>query len=78
MFEITYDYTSIYSPRGGDKVYTTFKNNMVGWYNGKPIGYGPVGPSYPFSLDDIPLIMQILTEQLGTTPTLHISPCCTY
>ena len=74
MFEITYDFTSVYTPREGDKIYSNFTGNQVGRFDKTPIGYGPNGPASAFTLEEIPLVMEILKKQLGTTPTLHIYP----
>ncbi len=75
IFQISYDFTSVYTPRDGSpKVYSYYPNNLVGKCEGLPIGYGPVGPAAPFTLEEIPLVMKTLREQLQTTPTLHITP----
>lgn len=74
FFEITYDYTAVYTPRGGNKIYSHFTNNQVGREGRTPVGYGITGPSSQFTLEEIPLVMDILKKQLGTTPTLHIHP----
>lgn len=68
--KISYDYTQ--------KVlneWRTYNGNLVGRYNGKPIGYGPVGPGAIFNIEEVPLVLKVLCEQLATSNvTLHIQP----
>jgi hypothetical protein len=68
-FTISYDF----SQKVGE-TWRTYANNKVGRHNGKPIGYGPNGPEALFQASDIVEVVDVLTEQLATVPTLHLHP----
>lgn len=74
MFLISYDYSVVNLIPGQSKTYTTYTNNLVGKDGKMPVGYGPVGPPALFFPEEIPTVVEVLTKQLGTVPTLHLHP----
>lgn len=74
MFSISYDYSITLSLPGQDKRSFHYTNNLVGKDGRTPVGYGPVGPPALFFPEEIPTVVEVLTKQLGTVPTLHLHP----
>ena len=69
MFAITYTYSV---KVGGS--WRTNADNQVGRAERYPVGYGPNGPAGYFSADEIGRVVKVLTEQLGTIPTITLHP----
>lgn len=69
LFMVKYDF----SQKIGEK-WNTYSGNLVGRQDGKPVGYGPVGPPDYFRADEVPGIIRVLTEQLGTVPIITLIP----
>lgn len=75
FFEIKFAYNTVYvSPMDGKKIYSHFENNYVGREGRTPFGGGPCCKPSQFTLDELPEVVRILTEQMGSTPEITLLP----